>query len=127
MSYIVNDIADYLEDESVGTVGTDIFVGNLPDSPDTAICIIDTGGIQPSIDIPTKRPTFQVLIRGETYAAGKNLVDTIRGLLHNQYNVTLVSGGNYFYSINLLAEGGHIGKNDRGLDEFSMNFQAYTR
>lgn len=127
MSFIVNDIADYLEDEGLGTVGTDIFVGMQPNTPVDCITVFDTGGAKPPIDIPTKRPTFEVLVRASVFATGKNTLDTIRGLLHNKYNATLVTGGNYFYSINALTEGGHLGLDEAGNDEFSINFLTYTR
>lgn len=125
MSYIVNDIADYLEDQGLGTVGTTIFVGYEPDSPANCICIFDTGGVTPSIDLPTKRPTFQILIRSANYTTGKANLDSIRSLLHNKYNETI--GDNYYFSINANAEGGHIGRDDLGNDEFSINFSAYVR
>lgn len=127
MSYVVNDIADYLEDEGLGTVGTDIFVGNQPETPVNCITVFDTGGQKPSIDIPTKRPTFEVLVRATDYATGKDLIDSVRTLLHNKYNETLVVDGNYFFSINAVAEAGHLGKDELGNDEFSINFVTYVR
>jgi len=127
MSIIIDDIADYLEDQSVGTVGTNIFVGQQPDSPANCVTIIDTGGLRPDIDLPTKKPTFQVLVRNTDYATGAAKLTSVRNALHNRYNETLVENGNYFYSINAITEGGHIGKDDIGHDEFSMNFEAWVR
>lgn len=127
MSIIIDDIADFLEDEGIGTVGTNIFVGQQPDSPANCITVIDTGGQRPDIDLPTKRPTFQVLVRNTDYALGAAKLLEVRNALHNNYNATLVENGNYFYSINAITEGGHIGKDDIGNDEFSINFEAWTR
>lgn len=127
MSIIIDDIADFLEDNSIGTVGTDIFVGQQPDSPANCVTILDTGGLRPDIDLPTKKPTFQVLVRNSNYANGAAKLSAIRDILHRKYNATLVGGGNYFYSINAISEGGHIGQDDIGNDEFSMNFEAWTR
>jgi len=36
-------------------------------------------------------------------------------------------GDTYFYYILANSEGGHIGRNERGLDEFSINFICLTR
>ncbi len=124
---LINDIADYLADEELGAVGTDIFVSNQPSPPDNCITVIDTGGTKPPIDIPSKKATFQVLIRNTDYATGAEKLASIRTALHNKYGITLVNGGNYCHSINALAEGGHIGKDDAGNDEFSINFLAYVR
>lgn len=125
MAYILDDIADYLEDEGVGTVGTDIFKSYMPDAVDTGICVLDTGGPQPDKDLPTKKPTFQVFIRGAAYITGRAKLDAVRAALHQVTNTTI--GNTYFYYILALSEGGHIGRNERGLDEFSINFLCLTR
>jgi hypothetical protein len=125
---IIEQVAQYLEDNSVGTVGTDIFLGFHPDSPNNSIAILDTGGATPDIDLTDiQSPTFQIIVRNTDHETGKTKVDTIRGLLHNKYNSTLISGQNYFYSINLVAEGGHVGRDNVNRDMFSMNFLAKLR
>lgn len=124
---VISDVAEYLEGQSLGTVGTDIFESYLPDSVNSCIGVFDTGGLQPDHDLPTKEPTFQVLIRAISYSAGKTKLDSVRSALHKQANVTLFSGGTYFYFIFAISEGGHIGRNANGQDEFSINFQARTR
>lgn len=127
MSLVVDNVADYLANNSIGTVGTNIFVGEQPPTPANCVTVLETGGLLPPIDIPSKKPTFQILIRNTNYSTGRTLLDTIRTLLHNKYGVTLAAGGNFFHSINAISEGGHIGKDDAGNDEFSINFQAYVR
>lgn len=122
-------IATYLDAQLTGswTLGTNIFVSQLPASPDNCIMIRDSGGEAPSIYIPTGRPTFQIFVRHKNYATGLSICAQIRTLLHNKYNTTLVSGGNYFYSINAIQEPSHIGKDLNEREEFSFNFQTYIR
>lgn len=122
---LIADIAQYLEDQGVGTLATDIFIGFAPDAGDTVIAVLDTGGLKPDNYLPTKEPTFQVFIRAATYEAGKTLLDTVRSALHRKFNATI--GSTYVYFIEALSEGGNIGRNDRGLDEFSINFHCKTR
>ena len=122
---VIDDIAEQLEDAGVGTVGTDIFISYLPDKVANGIGVFDTGGRQPDGYIPTKEPTFQIFIRAVTYSAGKTLLDSVRAALHQKANVTY--GSTYFYFILAVAEGGHIGRNEAGFDEFSINFKARTR
>ena len=124
---LISEVAQYLDDQGIGTEGTDIFHSYLPDSVDAAIAVLDTGGVQPDRYLPTKEPTFQIFVRSTSYNLGKATIDSIRTALHKKVNLNLVSGGIYFYFIFALSEGGHIGRNGRGLDEFSMNFQARTR
>jgi hypothetical protein len=122
---LIDDIATYLQTNSVGTVGTDIFKSYVPDAANALVAVIDTGGMKPDIYIPTKEPTFQVFIRAATYSAGKTKLATIRSLLHQVQGSTI--GSTYFYFIHAISEGGHLGRNERGLDEFSINFQCRTR
>ena len=124
---LISEVAAYLAAEGLGTQGTDIFHSYLPDSVNACIAVIDTGGMQPNHYLPTKEPTFQVLIRSTTYALGKAKLDSVRAALHKKVNVNLISGGLYFYFIFALSEGGHVGRNPNGQDEFSMNFQCRTR
>jgi hypothetical protein len=91
------------------------------------VAVLDTGGLEPDPDLPVKEPTFQVFVRNANYTDGKAKLDEIRELLHQKVNLELVTGQTYFYFILLNAEGGHIGKNERGMDEFSMNFRCRTR
>jgi hypothetical protein len=122
---VIDDIAQYLVDNSIGALGTTIFKSYLPDNVDAALVVLDTGGVKPDGYIPTKSPTFEILIRAVDYTTGKAKLDSIRTLLHSLKNTTI--GSTYFYYILAISEGGHLGRNERGLDEFSINFQCFTR
>ncbi len=129
MSRAIDDIAAYLEAQAIGTVGTDIFKGQLPDEPglDNVIAVFERGGTAPSMDIPTKSPSFQVIVRNKDYAAGRDKLEAVRTALHRQYNVQLVTSGVYFYRIVATSEGGSIGRDAGNRDEFSINFSTLTR
>lgn len=127
MSQLIDDIATYLQSNGVGTLGINLFEGRLPSSPDAAVAVIETGGTQPNAYIPTKSPSFQVLIRATELDLGETVRQTIRSLLHNQYNTQFVLGGIYFYYCRLITEGGHIGVDSNGRDLFSLNFECYIR
>lgn len=129
MSVVIDDVASYLEDQGIGTVGSTIFSSYMPDTQSSTftIAVFDTGGLLPDPYLPTKEPTFQVFVRSNDYLTGKAKVDAIRSSLHQKKNLRLTDGGNYYYFILLQGEGGHIGRNDNGKDEFSMNFRARHR
>lgn len=126
---LIQQIAEYLDDQSIGVIGTSIFYSYLPDTDtgDFTIAVLDTGGFRPDGYLPTKSPTFQVFIRAINYNAGKAKLDAVRAALHQKENAQLVIGETYFYFILAQAEGGHLGKNEAGKDEFSINFYARTR
>lgn len=123
---IIADIAEYLEDEGLGTVGDDIYIAYLPETGTNQMGIFDTGGTQPDPylkDITT--PTFQVFIRATSYLNGKNLLDSVREALHTQSG--LQTDNFYFYYILATSEGGNLGTNDTGQYEFSINFHCKVR
>lgn len=125
MSYI-DDITQYLEDEGVGTIGTDLFKSYMPDRGDgTSVAVLERGGTEPDPYLPTKEPTFQVLVRANDFSTGRTKLDAVRSALHRTANLS--QGDTYFYFILATSEGGHIGRNDRGQDEFSINFRCRTR
>lgn len=125
---LISEVAQYLEDNSVGTVGTDIFYSYLPDNDlDVIIAVLENTEQPPEKEIPTNRPEFQIFIRAKDYATGRAKYDAIRALLHKNHYAALVVGGTYLYYSHLRS-GGHIGRNGAdGEDEFSMNFETYTR
>ena len=71
---LLHDLSDYLSSGGVGTLGTDLFVGQLPPAPDLATCVYETGGIAPIYSMGNvagqavvERPRVQVVVRGAQY------------------------------------------------------------
>lgn len=127
MGLLIDEVAQHLHNNSIGSLGTSLFKSYMPESPDACISVLDTGGLEPSIDIPVTNPTFQVFIRSTTYSAGRNQLDSVRSVLHKQMNTQLVPNGIYFYYIFAISDGGHIGRDDNGRDMFSINFRCKRR
>lgn len=128
VKHMLDDVANYLAAQGAGTVATDIFVGYMPNNPDSNITVIGTGGPQPDKELPFKKPTFQILIRNETFTAGKAKLDLVRSILQPYPRISQQTiGSTFFRYILAVSEGGHIGRDDNGLDLFSINFQAETR
>jgi len=110
---LVQDIGDYLEEQSIGTVGTDIFLSEMPDTPDTCISIYrneDTAVERiAGIDMPSdrlagiKRPRFKVAVRASSYDSAMTLAKTIEDELvriGDEFSETLSAGveiNNTFY------------------------------
>ncbi len=113
---LVQDIGDYLEAQSVGQVGTNIFLSDMPSSPDTCIAIYqneDTAVDRiAGIDIPAdrlagiKRPRFKVAVRSTSYDAAMTLANTIEDELvqiGDEFSETLSSGveinGSFYFRV----------------------------
>lgn len=123
MANIADDIADYLAGQGIGTVGTDIFVGRVFGDPDNMVVVLATGGPQPNVNIAgLKEYTFQVFIRNTSYSAGNTKLEAVRTALQVKINLSLAN----HRALNILAqsEGGHIGQDEEGRDEFSINFRC---
>lgn len=122
---MIDDIAQYLADAGLGTVATNIFASYQPASPDDCITVLDAGGPEPLEIADIKNPSFQVLIRNSNYDNGKTTFDSVRSRLQSTKNTTI--GNTFFYYILLVSEGGHIGRDDVGRDEWSLNFRTQIR
>ena len=123
---LIEEIARHFHNKGIGTLASNLFYSYLPDvEGEFSIFIKNTGGMTPDKDVTDiKHPTFQVFIRSQTYATGKSKLNSIRDELHGVINDYLISGGIYYRRIHALSEGGHLGKNEAGYHEFSMNFEA---
>lgn len=127
---LIDDIAQHLHNQSIGVLASTLFKSYLPDdtSKSFMIGVFDTGGPEPDRELPIENPTFQILIRCDDYSTGKTKLDAIKTALHRKTNTNLgVSTTKYYYFIYALSDGGHLGQNDRGQEEFSINFICKTR
>lgn len=120
------DVAAYLADSGYGALGTDIFLGYIPDTQN-AIIITETGGFGPYLgmgdDTIIIRPTFQIIVRNESYITGAERISDIRTRLATITN-TAINGNSYLYirSSSGIAHIGRIGTAGGETNEFSTNF-----
>jgi hypothetical protein len=82
----LTDLAEYLEDQSVGTVGTSIFIAHMPDSPNAAIAVYDAGGSSRphGYDVPWEEHSFEIRVRSTGYAAAETLMGTVLSKLDHK-------------------------------------------
>lgn len=124
---MINDIYTYLDSNSNLTGGVDLFKSRLSDKPDNQVVIYATGGIEPDRYLPTADPTFQVYVRNTSYASGWTRCEEIVQVLHQLTNMELVENETYFYYVFLMNEPQHIGRDDKGRHEFTINFICKVR
>lgn len=125
MSLLITDIADHLATSGVGTVGTDIFIGQQPPRSNDCITLYEKNGNEPSGYVPLKKPTIQVIVRNASYATGRAKAETVFDALHRQGNLTL--GDNHAYFILATSDVGYIGRDENRRHEWSLNFRLETR
>ena len=71
MSTTLAEIASLLETASVGTLGTDLFIGQMPDEPTACTGVFETKGLPPLYvfgqdTVHAEFPRIQIVCRGET-------------------------------------------------------------
>ncbi len=101
MNSVGEDIKTLLAAESAGYVlGTNVFVGKEPASPDNCITIFDTPGFPPQLTTDRTEvyeyPTIQIRVRDRGYQNGFTVINDIKTLLHGVGQTTI---NGTFYSL----------------------------
>lgn len=125
MADFLNEIADYLATQSIGTVATNIFIGKMPPDPDNQVAIFGLlgGTIGEQREVADLHfPRFQVIIRNTNYETGSTKLEAVRTALHGKYGLQLASWR--VLRLHAETEGGPIGTDDQDRFEFSINFLA---
>ena len=117
-------IRDQLQAQSATEYdGWHMEIGAMPDDPDKAIQINDTGGIEPNPKWALDFPTLQIMVRGEVsgyldaYRAAKAVKDVLLGI--DPYTTT---DGDRVVSITQNGDLGFIGRDDDMRPMFTINF-----
>ena len=69
---VSDELAAYLAGKGLGTLGTNLFYDNMPETPNVCGCVYQTGGTSPQGGFSTpgikhERPGVQIRFRGEPY------------------------------------------------------------
>ena len=99
---ITTDIAAYLQTAGLGTVGTDIFKGYIPESPNDCTVLFQRGGQPPEVvrtPVALEYPELHVIVRrdGDTaYEDAMGMANDIMIALHTLYEQT-INARRYLY------------------------------
>lgn len=88
------EIGAYLATKSIGTVGTDIFLGLMPDEPDSCIALFEYAGSPPDLHWNGEYPGLQVRVRDKSYAAARTKIGEVMKQLHGLHE-QMLSGTRY--------------------------------
>ena len=86
---MLTEIGAYLATKNVGAVGTDIFLGLMPDQPDNCIALFEYAGSPPDLHWEGEYPGLQVRVRNKSYAAGRAKIEEVVTELHGAHELTL--------------------------------------
>lgn len=121
------DIMGILDgDSTLGLeIGTDLFVSEMPGTPDACVAVFDTGGYDPEANYTYWRPTISVRVRGAKggYVVAHNLAQQIAGAIHGLANYGV--GSTRYVGIWQEGDIMFLGYDDNHRPLLSMNFRLH--
>lgn len=125
-----------LEDIETLLIGieSNIFIGEMPDSKkvngndvniDNAIAIYNTGGFNPEHTMDggkISNPTFQIIVRDESYPNGITRCEAILNVLDMVTNQNI--NGHFYLGIFQQGDILSLGRDSKNRIKFSLNFKA---
>ena len=118
---MLNEIGAYLATKSIGTVGTDIFLGLMPDKPDNCIALFEYAGSPPDLHWPGEYPGLQVRVRDKSYSAGKAKIEQIVRVLHGLHETVL--GGTRYLLVKARGSPEVLKRDNNNRVELFVNFE----
>lgn len=125
---VIEELANYLAGQGLGTVGVDVFWGEYPDSPVQCTALMEYPGrggdyIQERKRVALEYPRVQVVARAANYATGRQLIENAYQILDNVVNTT-VYGTRYLKVMPLQAPFLHDRDANRNV-LFAFNVEAW--
>ena len=122
---LLDDVGAYLEAQSIGHVGVDIFTAKMPHSPDKCIALYELPGFGPDPITTLERPGIKIRIRdvdtdaGIAAAIAKGYA--VKKLLHRKVALSLGSSVLY-HRIDATGNPGWVGQDAKGRSLIDINF-----
>lgn len=96
MATVLEALGAYIDTNRADlTIGTNLFLSKMPDTPDVCVCIYEYQGSAPvmtfgSTPIEIDRPSVQISVRAarDDYATARDLAQALRTLVSGIVNVT---------------------------------------
>ena len=122
---LLPELGTFLAAEGAGTVGTTLFYGTLPDSPDNCTAIYEYGGEPPEGALGNlavwnhEAPHVQVRTRNTDYATGRLAIEAYFRAMAALVNRSL--SGVYYIGAECLQSPFSLGKDENNRWHFAFN------
>lgn len=110
----------------ITSVNDNIFLGDLPDTPNNCIALYQTGGqssvhsLGASVDETHETPTLQVRVRNTVYDTANTEIEQVKDILDGLVNQTINS--NIYISVFMQGDINSLGRDDRNRINLTVNF-----
>ena len=118
---MLREIGAYLATKSIGTVGTDIFLGLMPDQPDNCIALFEYAGSPPDLHWNGEYPGLQVRVRNKSYAAARTKIGEAMTALHGLHETVL--GGTRYLLVKARGSPEVLKRDNNNRVELFVNFE----
>ena len=132
MSTILESVGDLLVARSQGTLGTNLFLAVMPETPDVCTAVYENSGNRPSFTMGADpwaidRPLIQVICRAARgdYPAARDKADGIREILGAVVDQTL--SGIHVMRIEPQGSLNPLGEDENQRPMISVNFECMVR
>ena len=120
---IADELAEYLEDNSHGTVGTNIFVGQMTDTPMNQVVVMPTAGMAPTAVVDYQYAGVQITIRNSSFETGYTKAQAIFDLFHALTATTIES--QFYNRIDALGSPAYLGQDENYNHRFTLNLIVF--
>ena len=107
------------------TAESNIFIGDMPDSPNSLACIYQTSGFNQEINLnkeSIERPTLMIKVRDTSYVNGLSRCEVIKTAINKITNTTINT--TFYIEIFVTGDINILGKDEKNRWQFSMNFRT---
>lgn len=122
-------LADRLQSASVATIATDLYIGLMPNSPDTCVALYEYAGSPPMevlVDntATIERPSVQVITRAgrNDYPTARALIENVRDTLTDITDDTI--SGVRFLRVTQISSINALGVDENDRPRFSLSLQV---
>lgn len=126
---MLDEVGTFLQSAGLSlTLGTNLFLSLLPETPNDCTAIYEVAGIPPAIvmstDLPgIDQPRLQVVTRSTSYSTARTKADTIWKALLGVRDETL--SGVYYLAINALDSPSPTARDHVQRERIMANFQVW--
>jgi hypothetical protein len=114
---LLDDIDSYLTQNGI----TDIFIGQLPPSPDDCVSLFEYAGEPPDLHWNGEYPGLQVIARAKKYPTARAKIEQVKNILHGVTEETI--NGTRYLLIHARQSPETLGKDENGRQMFVVNFR----
>lgn len=132
MATILESVGDYLVTNNLGTLGTNLFLGTMPETPDECVAVYENSGSAPAFTmgpggIVIDYPMLQIVARAgrEDYPTARDKAESIRILLASVLDSTISSVN--IMRIEPMGSVNPLGVDSKFRPMVSVNFRCLVR